>query len=109
MFLTGEWFVDDFSDSSISHLEKPVGPLGDYRVMSNHHDCRMFLSGLFPRHFAGLPQPGRGAAIEALRELQNERNRALAALAEKERAAMDALARGEKSQSNQATSPPSDK
>jgi len=71
--------------------------------------CRMFLSGLFPRHFAGLPQPGRGAAIEALRQLQHERNRALAAFAEKERAAMDALARGEKSQPNQAASPPSEK
>src|SRR2546429_8346283 len=50
MFLTSEWFVDDFGDSSISHLEKPVGPLGDYRVMSNHHDCRVFLSGNFVHH-----------------------------------------------------------
>jgi TetR/AcrR family transcriptional repressor of bet genes len=57
--------------------------------------CRLFLSGLFPRHFAGTPQPGRGAAIEALRGLQDERNRMLAALAERERTALDALARGE--------------
>ena len=57
--------------------------------------CRMFLSGLFPRHFAGVPQPDRDAALEVLRQLQSERNEALTTLAEKERAAMDALARGE--------------
>ena len=50
MFLTSEWFVDDFGNSSISHLKKPVGPLGDYRIMSNHHDCRVFLSGNFVHH-----------------------------------------------------------
>ena len=68
--------------------------------------CRMFLSGLFPRHFADLPQPGRGAAIEALRQVQSERSQALAALAEKERAAMDALARGDSAKPTPAITPP---
>jgi AcrR family transcriptional regulator len=58
--------------------------------------CRLFLSGLFPRHFAGAPQPGSAAAVlDAVRRLQDERAKVLAALAEKERAALDALARGE--------------
>jgi TetR/AcrR family transcriptional repressor of bet genes len=58
--------------------------------------CRLFLSGLFPRHFAGAPQPGSSAAIlDAVRRLQDERAKVLAALAEKERATLDALARGE--------------
>jgi TetR/AcrR family transcriptional repressor of bet genes len=59
--------------------------------------CRLFLSGLFPRHFAGVPQPASGSsavAIEALRRLQDERSRVLAALAEEERAVLDQLARG---------------
>ena len=67
--------------------------------------CRMFLSGLFPRHFAGVPQPDRGAAMEALRQLQNERNEALTALAQKERAVMDALARGESPKANPIVAP----
>jgi hypothetical protein len=67
--------------------------------------CRMFLSGLFPRHFAGVPQPDRGAAMEALRQLQNERNEALTALAQKERAVMDALARGESPKPNPIVAP----
>ncbi len=57
--------------------------------------CRTFLSGLFPRHFAGPGQSSPGAAMDALRQIQLERAKALAALAEKERAAMDELARGE--------------
>jgi AcrR family transcriptional regulator len=56
--------------------------------------CRLFLSGLFPRHFAGVPQPGSArAAVEALRRLQEERAKVMAALEERERAALDALAR----------------
>jgi TetR/AcrR family transcriptional repressor of bet genes len=58
--------------------------------------CRLFLSGLFPRHFAGAPQPGSATAIlDAVRRLQDERAKVLAALAEKERATLEALARGE--------------
>ena len=58
--------------------------------------CRLFLSGLFPRHFAGAPQPGSAAAIlDAVRRLQEERARVLAGLAEKERDVLDALSRGE--------------
>jgi AcrR family transcriptional regulator len=67
--------------------------------------CRMFLSGLFPRHFAGVPQPDRDAALEVLRQLQSERNEALTTLAEKERAAMDALARGESPKPNPVVAP----
>ena len=67
--------------------------------------CRMFLSGLFPRHFAGVPRPDRGAAMEVLRQLQNERNEALTALAQKERAVMDALARGESPKPNPIVAP----
>jgi TetR/AcrR family transcriptional repressor of bet genes len=58
--------------------------------------CRLFLSGLFPRHFAGAPQPGSAVAIlDAVRRLQDDRSKVLAALAEKERAVLDAVARGE--------------
>ena len=59
--------------------------------------CRTFLSGLFPRHFSGPVQTEPGAAMEALRQIQIERARALAAFAEEERAAMDDLARGDPS------------
>jgi TetR/AcrR family transcriptional repressor of bet genes len=58
--------------------------------------CRLFLSGLFPRHFAGAPQPGSAAAIlDAVHRLQEERAQVLSALAENERAVLDALSRGE--------------
>jgi hypothetical protein len=57
--------------------------------------CRTFLSGLFPRHFSGPAQAEPAAAVEALRQIQIERAKALAAFAEKERAAMDDLARRE--------------
>jgi len=67
--------------------------------------CRTFLSGLFPRHFAGPTQTSPGAAMDALRQIQTERARALAAFAEKERAAMDDLARSE-SPSPKPSAPP---
>ena len=57
--------------------------------------CRLFLSGLFPRHFAG-PQPAgtQAAALDALRTLQVERAETLARLQLQEAALLDALARG---------------
>ena len=58
--------------------------------------CRLFLSGLFPRDFSGAPQPASAAAVvAAVKRLQAERTQALAALEEKERATLEALARGE--------------
>jgi len=57
--------------------------------------CRTFLSGLFPRHFSGSAPAEPRAAVEVLRQIQSERAKALAAFAEKERAAMDDLARSE--------------
>lgn len=58
--------------------------------------CRLFLSGLFPRDFSGAPQPASAAAVmAAVQRLQAERSQALARLEEKERATLDALARGE--------------
>ena len=60
--------------------------------------CRLFLSGLFPRDFSGAPQPASAAAVIAtVKRLQAERAQALAALEEKERATLEALARGETS------------
>jgi AcrR family transcriptional regulator len=53
--------------------------------------CRTFLSGLFPRHFAGPAQAEPGAAMEALRQIQIDRAKALVDFAEKERVAMNAL------------------
>src|SRR5262249_55584836 len=58
--------------------------------------CRTFLSGLFPRHFAGAA-PAPGSSLDTLRKIQAERAQALAAFAEKERTAMDDLARSEPS------------
>src|SRR5215470_20255346 len=56
--------------------------------------CRLFLSGLFPRHFAGPRPAGRQAeALEALRRLQGERERVQAELRSRERALLDAIAR----------------
>ena len=55
--------------------------------------CRLFLSGLFPRHFAGLGTAGSEATIEALRALQAERTETLARLEERERLLLDSLAR----------------
>jgi AcrR family transcriptional regulator len=56
--------------------------------------CRLFLSGLFPRHFAGpAPIGSRAAAVEALRALQAERSDVLAHLEERERSLLDDLAR----------------
>ena len=57
--------------------------------------CRTFLSGLFPRHFTALAQASPNAALDALRQIQSERVKAFAALAEKERVAMETLARSE--------------
>ena len=58
--------------------------------------CRLFLSGLFPRDFSGAPQPASAAAVmAAVQRLQSERAQALAALEQKERATLEALARGE--------------
>jgi TetR/AcrR family transcriptional repressor of bet genes len=59
--------------------------------------CRTFLSGLFPRHFAGAAQNAPGSALETLRKIQQERDKVLAVFAEKERAAMDDLSRSEPS------------
>jgi len=57
--------------------------------------CRLFLSGLFPRHFGGpAPAGTQTAALEALRALQAERAETLARLQLQERALLDALARG---------------
>jgi len=57
--------------------------------------CRLFLSGLFPRHFGGpAPAGTQTAALEALRTLQAERAETLARLQLQERALLDALARG---------------
>lgn len=61
--------------------------------------CRTFLSGLFPRHFTLLAAASPNVAMDALRQIQNEREKALAALAEKERAAMEQLSRSDPSTS----------
>ena len=58
--------------------------------------CRLFLSGLFPRDFSGAPQPASATAVvEAVKRLQAERAQALSTLADKEKAALEALLRGE--------------
>jgi len=69
--------------------------------------CRTFLSGLFPRHFAGVASADTGGTLETLRQIQTERARVLAAFAEKERAAMDDLARSE-TPSPKPSGPPGD-
>src|SRR5215475_8915790 len=47
--------------------------------------CRLFLSGLFPRHFAGpVPVGTEAATVEALRVLQAERAEALSRLQARE-------------------------
>ena len=57
-------------------------------------DC--FSPASFPGTSPACPAPAApGAAIDALRRLQTERAQALAAFAEKERAALDDLARSE--------------
>ena len=71
--------------------------------------CRTFLSGLFPRHFSGPAQAEPGAAVEALRQIQSERTKALAAFAEKERVAMADLARTEPSTSSSKSGNPTNK
>ena len=56
--------------------------------------CRLFLSGLFPRHFAGaLPADAEDVTVEALRALQAERAEALARLQAREELLLDSLAR----------------
>ena len=56
--------------------------------------CRLFLSGLFPRHFAGPALAGAEAAtVQALRALQAERAEALARLQAREELLLDSLAR----------------
>ncbi len=56
--------------------------------------CRLFLSGLFPRHFAGpAPVGPQAQALAALRALQAERAETLARLQEREQSLLDALAR----------------
>ena len=56
--------------------------------------CRLFLSGLFPRHFAGpVPAVAEEATVEALRALQAERAEALARLQAREALLLDSLAR----------------
>ena len=56
--------------------------------------CRLFLSGLFPRHFAGaLPADAEDVTVEALRALQAERAEALARLQAREKLLLDSLAR----------------
>ncbi|HEX7199120.1 MAG TPA: hypothetical protein VF213_06565, partial [Dongiaceae bacterium] len=56
--------------------------------------CRLFLSGLFPRHFAGaLPADAEVVTVEALRALQAERAEALARLQAREELLLDSLAR----------------
>jgi TetR/AcrR family transcriptional repressor of bet genes len=55
--------------------------------------CRLFLSGLFPRHFAGPRSVGgQAAALEALRRLQAERADVLVQLQAREQAILDTLA-----------------
>jgi TetR/AcrR family transcriptional repressor of bet genes len=59
--------------------------------------CRLFLSGLFPRHFAAprpaavAPGPDRPGALAALRALQAERAKALALFEAREAALLDEL------------------
>src|SRR5262249_34139941 len=56
--------------------------------------CRLFLSGLFPRDFAGpRPTEGPDAAVAELRALQAERADALARIEAREKLLLESLAR----------------